>query len=145
MAAGKDEAQPVVFDAVVVPSLGIIRVGRESPVDIVRQRLESGVPANCVDGLETPGRYEPGARIGGHAIARPLLQSCPESIVQRLLGDIEVGLRSIACSSYLGPAWGQRVRAANRFRIFHQSDRALDMIFAQSVPKSMRESKLAAR
>ena len=90
MAAGEDEAQPVVFDAFVVPRLGIIGVSHESPVDIVRQRLESGPPANCVDGLETPGRYEPGTRIGGHTIARPLLQSCPESVVQRLLGDIEV-------------------------------------------------------
>ena len=52
--------------------------------------VESGAPANCVDGLETAGRHEPGARIGGHTIARPLLQSRPESVVQRLLGDIEV-------------------------------------------------------
>ena len=52
--------------------------------------VESGAPPNCVDGLEAAGRYEPGARIGGHAIARPLLQSCPESVVQRLLGDVEI-------------------------------------------------------
>jgi len=30
------------------------------------------------------------ARIGGHAIARPLLQRRPESVVQRFLGEIEV-------------------------------------------------------
>src|SRR5262245_65199268 len=69
MAAGKDETQPVVFDAFVIPRLGIIRVSRKPPVNIVRQRLKSGVPANSVDRLETPRRHEPGARIGWHTVA----------------------------------------------------------------------------
>ena len=90
MAAGENEAQPVVFDIFVAPCLRFIGVRREHPVHIVRQRLESGVPPNSVDSFEAPGGYEPGARIGGHAVARPLLQRCPESLVQRFLGDIEV-------------------------------------------------------
>ena len=91
MAAGEDQAQPVVFDAFVVHASAIVACQRTSrSVDIVRQRLESGAPAHCIDGLEPAGRNEPGARIGGHAIARPLLQRRPERVVQRLFGEIEV-------------------------------------------------------
>jgi len=90
MAAGEDEAQAIVFDAFVVPRLRIVGISHESPVDIVGQRLESGAPANCVYGFEPTRRYQPGARIGRHTIAWPLLQSGPECVVQRLLGDIEV-------------------------------------------------------
>src|SRR5262249_37137918 len=89
MAAGEDETQPVVFDAFVIPRLGIIG-SRESPVNIVRQRLKSGMPANRDDRLETPRRHEPGTRIGWHTVAWPLLQSGPESNVPRLLSDIQV-------------------------------------------------------
>ena len=43
-----------------------------------------------VDRLEAAGRDEPGARIGGHAVARPLLERGGEGVVQRLLGEVEV-------------------------------------------------------
>ena len=47
-------------------------------------------PADCVGRLEAAGRHEPGGWIGGHAVARPLLERRLESIVQRFLGEIEV-------------------------------------------------------
>src|SRR4030095_8618605 len=40
--------------------------------------------------LKPRGGPEPGARIGRHAIARPLLHRGPERLVQGLLGEIEV-------------------------------------------------------
>ena len=57
--------------------------------DVV-ERVETRAPPHAVDRLETSGRHQPGARIGGHAVARPLLQRRPEGIVQRFLGDVEV-------------------------------------------------------
>ena len=54
------------------------------------ERIEPRAPAHAVDGLEASGRHQPRARIGGHAVARPLLQRGPEGVVQRFLGDVEV-------------------------------------------------------
>src|SRR5947209_15526626 len=90
MAASEDEAQPVVLNTFMVPRRRVSAIGGESCLNIVWQRFKSSTPADCVDRLEAAGRYKPSPRIGGHTIARPLLQSCIERIVQRLLGDIEV-------------------------------------------------------
>jgi hypothetical protein len=90
MAASKDKAQPVVLDTLLLRSCRILGVGSEPLFDVVRQRFESSAPADSVNSLETAGRDEPGARIGGHAIAWPLLQSSSEGFMQRFLGDIEV-------------------------------------------------------
>ena len=54
------------------------------------ERVETRPPAHAVDGLEPSGRDQPRARIGGHAVARPLLERRPEGVVQRFLGDVEV-------------------------------------------------------
>ena len=52
--------------------------------------IEARAPADAVDRLEAAGRHEPGPRIGGHAVARPLLERGAEGVVQRLLGEVEV-------------------------------------------------------
>ncbi len=49
----RDRPQPIVLDALVVRRF--VCVGREALVDIVRQRLGSGTPAEAVDGLEATG------------------------------------------------------------------------------------------
>ena len=55
-----------------------------------RRRVEARAPAHAVDRLEAAGRNEPGARIVGHAVARPLLSRCDEGVVQRLLRPLEI-------------------------------------------------------
>ena len=57
--------------------------------DVV-DRVEARLPAQAVDRLEAPGRDEPGARIGRHAVARPLLERRAKRVVQRFLGEVEV-------------------------------------------------------
>ncbi len=88
VAAGEDQPQPVVLDALSFPRRGAID-GGDRLGDIV-QRLETRSSANTVDRLETSGRYEPRMGIGGHTIPRPLLHRRPEGIMQRLLGEVEV-------------------------------------------------------
>jgi hypothetical protein len=88
MAASEDQPQPVVLDAFLVPG-GLCAGGIDQRVGVF-QLLEPRTPAHPVDGLEAPGRNQPCPRIGGHAIARPLLQRRTEGIVQRLFGEIEV-------------------------------------------------------
>src|SRR5439155_23671036 len=51
--------------------------------------VEPGTTAHGVDGLETAGADEPGAWIGRHALARPLLDGRVEGFVQRLLCEFE--------------------------------------------------------
>ena len=89
MAAGENQPQPVVLDVLAVELCGIIGEGVDLLGDIV-ERVEPGAPADAVDGLEAAGRNQPRPRIGGHAIARPLLERGAESVVQRLFGEVEV-------------------------------------------------------
>ena len=90
MAAREDQAQPVVLDALFVcPRRGVVDSDVGRVADVV-EGIETGAPAQAVDGLEASGRHQPRARIGGHAVARPLLQRRPERVVQRFFGDVEV-------------------------------------------------------
>ena len=90
VAAREDEAQPIVFDALFVrPRRGVDDGDVRFVADVV-ERVETLAPAHAVDRLEASGRHQPRARIGGHAVARPLLQRRPEGVVQRFLGDVEV-------------------------------------------------------
>ena len=73
-----------------VPRRGVVRVGVEPLGELPQRRVEPGAPAQAVDGLEAAGRDEPRAGIGGHAVARPLLDGGREGLVKRLLGQIEV-------------------------------------------------------
>src|SRR5439155_16731840 len=57
--------------------------------DLHPRGVEPGTTAHGVDGLEAAGGDEPGARIGRHALARPLLDRRGEGFVQRLLCEFE--------------------------------------------------------
>jgi hypothetical protein len=89
MAAGEHEAHPVVLDVLAVPGRVIVGDRFDLLGDVV-ERDEPRAPADPVDRLEAAGRHEPGARIGGHAVPRPLFERRPEGLVQRLLGEIEI-------------------------------------------------------
>ena len=89
MAAGEDEPQAIVLDAFAVPWSGLVDDGIHLLGDILH-RVEPRASAYAVDGLEATRRYQPRARIRRDAVARPLLERRAESIVQRLLGEIEV-------------------------------------------------------
>nr|QPG01998.1 hypothetical protein WM98B_00145 [Acinetobacter nosocomialis] len=86
MAAGEDQPQAVILDAVVV-GLFARQVG---PVIEVVNEIEPCPPSQAVDRLEAAGRHQPGARIGRHTLSRPLLERDTKGIVQRLLREIEV-------------------------------------------------------
>jgi hypothetical protein len=88
--AREDQAEAVVLDALFIrPRAGV----DDGDVDLVAplvQRIEPRAAAHAVDRLEASGGHEPRARIRRHAFARPLLESGPERVVQRFLGDVEV-------------------------------------------------------
>ena len=90
MAAGEDQPQPVVLDAVLVRLERVARVSIELLRDLRERRIESGTAAQGVDRLEPTGRNQPGAGIRGHAIPGPALDRGGERVVQSLLGEVEI-------------------------------------------------------
>src|SRR2546425_2941639 len=90
MAAGEDQPQPIVLDALLVPGGGVAGVGIQSAGELRQRCVEPGAPAHAVDGLEAAGRDEPRPRVGGYAVTRPALHGSREGVLQRLLGHVEV-------------------------------------------------------
>lgn len=89
MAAGEDEFELVVRELVVAGGRGgfaaMQRVG-----DVILGGVEPLAATNRVDGLETRGRDQPGARIRRDAVHGPALQGGAEGVVHRILGHVEV-------------------------------------------------------
>ena len=90
VAAGEDQAQPVVRDALFVPLFLVLGVVVDLGSERRQRGVEPGAPANAVDGLEPAGRHQPGPGVGRYAILCPLFQRGGECIVQRVLGEVEV-------------------------------------------------------
>ncbi len=90
MAAGEDQAQPVIFECFVG---GAVVVGRGDGGDELRvliHRCEACMAADAVDGLEAAGGHQPGTRVGGQTFARPLLKRRAKGFLHRFFGKIEI-------------------------------------------------------
>src|ERR1700722_4755329 len=88
MAASEDETKTIVLQLFVLRRF--IDARFELECDVALCGVEACPPAHHVDGLESPGRYEPGARLVGKAGLRPSLQGGSESLVHHLFGKIEI-------------------------------------------------------
>src|SRR6202163_167964 len=86
--AGEDEAKAVVLYSLFLLLRRIRRL--ETLENCSIGRLESRALAQTVDCLETSGRDQPRARIGGNSLFRSLLHRRRERVVQSLLGQIEI-------------------------------------------------------
>src|SRR5207253_3064658 len=90
VAACEDETKAIVFDGVVVgigggSGLIVNAFGHLGKGGIVARPAADGV-----DAFEAAGGNEPGARVRGDAIARPLLGGRCERIVKSFFGQVEV-------------------------------------------------------
>ena len=90
MAAGEDEAQPVVLDRILGGARGIRRFLGLQVLDRVVGPADARGLAQRVDALEACRGDEPGARVLRHAVARPLLDGRRERFLHRLLRAVEV-------------------------------------------------------
>src|SRR5262245_9562930 len=106
MAAGEDQAEPVVLDALVLPLLGVTGRGFQLLGKLRHRLIVPSAPAHAVDGFEATGGNEPRARIGRDSIPRPLLDGHRKGIVQRLFCSVEVDKET-----------DQRVENLPRFRL----------------------------
>src|SRR6188508_3384532 len=89
MAAGEDEAQPVVLDLVVVDIRLFCRLA-DAPEHWRERCVERRAPAQPVDRLEATRRYEPRSRIVRNAIRGPARHCGRERILHGLLGKVEI-------------------------------------------------------
>ena len=91
MAAGEDEAQPVVLEALVVLVGGVGgRLVVEPGGELAEQAVEPGTSPEPIDRLEAAGRDEPGARVGRRPVPGPALDRGHEGVLEGLLGEVEV-------------------------------------------------------
>src|SRR6185436_9865075 len=90
MAAGEDEAQAVVLEALVLCLHGLTRLRVEPLGELVRRGVEARPPADTIDRLEAARGHQPCARVLRDALPLPLLDGRGEGLVERLLGEVEV-------------------------------------------------------
>src|SRR5262245_27056594 len=117
MAAGEDEAEPIVLDG--------FRVGKRSRIFSrnlgscagLVERGETLLAPQTVDRLEPSSRDEPGPRVRGHALSWPLLERGPERIVQGFFRHVEVAEQP-----------DERGEDAARFRQIDSIHRLVDLI-----------------
>ena len=108
--AGEDQAQQLVVGLPVgSPAVGAVALGLGVAMALAGRRgraigagrrvgdgeqgqlaLAEPVPAEPVEGLAAGGGGQPAARVGGHAVARPVLDRLDERVLHRVLGQAEV-------------------------------------------------------
>ena len=118
MAAGEDEAQPIVGDTFVVERLGIVRDRLDfvGPSSIESNRERRRMPSMA---LKRPADTSQARGFAGTPSRRPLLERRPERVVQCFLGKIEIAKQADQCREDTA-----RFRAIDGFRFLaHVLDR----------------------
>jgi hypothetical protein len=87
MAAGEEELEPLVRDDALVHVVVLRRLGH---VEQAGLRGERAVAADAVDRAVARRRQQPGARVGGRAVAGPALGGGREGLLGGFLGEVEV-------------------------------------------------------
>ena len=91
MTARKDQAQPIILEAVLF--LGPFRrtpVRFEMSHELVVRRIESCASTQGINGFEAGRRNQPWPRVAGDSTARPLAQRSRKGLVHRLRGKIKI-------------------------------------------------------
>src|ERR1700678_194964 len=95
MTAGKDQAQPIIFNGVLV-----IGPFRRTPSrfeishELVLRRIKSCSSTQSINGFESSCRNQPWSRVIGYSALRPQAQRSRKGLVHRLLGKIEIAEQS---------------------------------------------------
>src|ERR1039458_402468 len=93
MTAGKNQAQPVVFKAVLFIFIGPFRqtpLHFEMSRELVLRRVKSCPSTQSINGFESGRRNQPWSRVAGYSTARPQAQRSRKGFVHRLLGEIQI-------------------------------------------------------
>src|SRR5260370_18381502 len=110
MTASKNQAQPIIFQAVLFigPCLSIGPFGRtqlrfEISRELVLRRIKSCSSTQSVNGFESGRRNQPWSRVAWYSTPRPQAQCSRKGFVHRLLGKIKITEQSDQSCHYSSP------------------------------------------
>src|SRR6266567_4415174 len=91
MTKGKNQTQPVVFEALlrIGPSRRT-RLRFEMAHEFVLRRIKSCPSTQSINGFESGRRNQPWSRVAGYSTPRPQAQRSRKGFVHRLLGKIKI-------------------------------------------------------
>src|SRR5580698_3121486 len=93
MTAGKNQAQPIILQAVLFICIG---ASRRTPLrfeisrELVLRRIKSCPSTQSINGFESGRRNQPWPRVAGYSTPRPQAQRSRKGFVHRLLGKIKI-------------------------------------------------------
>src|SRR6059036_1568001 len=98
MTARKNQAQPVIFKAIILKAVLFIFIGpfRRTPLsfeishELVLRCIKSCPSTQSINGFESGRRNQPWSRVAGYSIPRPQAQRSRKGFVHRLLGKIKI-------------------------------------------------------
>src|SRR5215470_13807654 len=91
MTAGKNQAEPIILNAVLfIGPFRRTRLRFEISHELVLRRIKSRPSTQSINGFESGRRNQPWSRVGGYSTARPQAQSNGKGLVHRLLGKIKI-------------------------------------------------------
>src|ERR1700692_2125628 len=96
MTAGKNQAQPIILQPIILK--GVLSIGpfRRTPLrfeiahELVLRRIKSCPSTQSINGFESGRRNQPWSRVSGGSALRPQAQRSRKSFVHRLLGKIKI-------------------------------------------------------
>src|SRR5437588_9683938 len=96
MTAGKDQAQPIIFKALILKAVVFIgafcrtRLRFEISHQFVLRGIKSCPSTQSIIGFESGRRDQPWSRVAGYSTPRPQAQRRRKGFVHRLLGKIKI-------------------------------------------------------
>ena len=96
MTAGKNQTQPVIFNAIILKAIifiGTVRRTRlrfEISHELILRRIKSCTSTQIINGFESGRRNQPWSRAIGNPTFRPQAQRSRKGFVHRLLGKIKI-------------------------------------------------------
>src|ERR1700690_3191677 len=91
MTAGKNQAQPIILDAVLfIGPFPRTRLRFEISHELVLRRIKSCPPTQSINGFESGRRNQPWSRVAGYSTPRPQAQRRRIGFVHRLLSKIKI-------------------------------------------------------
>src|SRR3984957_11650010 len=96
MTAGKNQAQPIIFKAIILKAVLFLGPFRRTPLrfeishELVFRRIKSCPSTQSINGFESGRRNQPWSRVAGYSTPRPQAQCSRKGFVHRLLGKIKI-------------------------------------------------------
>jgi hypothetical protein len=91
MTAGKNQAQPIILNAVLfIGPFRRTQLRFEIAHELVLRRIKSCPSTKSINGFESGRRNQPWSRVAGYSTPRPQAQRSRKGFVHRLLGKIKI-------------------------------------------------------